>query len=493
MSRLLSASAVLSVALLLGRLTGLLRELELAALFGVSRSADLAVLLLTLPDLLVNLLLAGGISAAMVPRLNTMAPAQAALLWRQATLAIVLLFGAAGALLLAWPQAFFTLMAPGIEQPFSAGDTALLGVALALPLTGAAGLSAAFLNANGRFLAAGCGTLFFNLAVLLALLAGRHAAAPLTVLAWGIAGGAALRWFLQLAVVPRLAWIGRSPGLLIDAPLLRAFSLASAASVLLLLAPILVRSTASTIGAGAIASFNYAQKLVELPLTILITAIGTVALTRLSRLHAADKLAEARAAVVRDTQYALLVSLIVLVPGVWFSDAVVAVIFGRGQMDGAALARISELTRIAFLGLPFIAVSTLATAQLNAFHRSGLVLKATGLALLCLPLLVLPGLWANSEQWLMLAVVGFQAVAALLLARAADLRLFGPGAVLAAANWPYFLSALAITLTAVGLDALLRARHPWLQLALAGAGFALAMALPIRAFLKAQPATYPET
>jgi putative peptidoglycan lipid II flippase len=478
---------MLSVALLLGRLTGLLRELELAALFGISPTADLAVLLLTLPDLLVNLLLAGGISAAMVPRFHTLAAEQAARLWRQATLAVMALFGLAAALLLIWPHSFFYLMAPGIGAPFQAGDMVLFGVALALPLTGAAGLSAAFLNANGRFMAAGCGTLFFNLALLAALLVARHAAAPLEVLAWGILAGAALRWMLQLAVVPRQAWRARADGWLIDQALLRAFALASAGSVLLLLAPIIVRGTASTIGAGAIASFNYAQKLVELPVTILITAIGTVALTRLSRLYADGQLARARAAVVRDTQYAVLVSLVLMVLGVWFSDAAVAVIFGRGKMDALAQGRISELARIAFIGMPFIAVSTLATAQLNAFHQTGHVLKATFTALLCLPVLLVPGLLASSEQWLMLAVVGFQAIAALMLARSAGLALVGRGAVLGTASLPYFAAALAIALGAVGAATLFHASQPWRQLLVAGAGFGVAMLLPVRMFLKSQP------
>ena len=57
---LLGSSTILSLAILAGRLTGLVRELQLAATFGVSTDADIAVLCLTLPDLLVNLLLLEG-------------------------------------------------------------------------------------------------------------------------------------------------------------------------------------------------------------------------------------------------------------------------------------------------------------------------------------------------------------------------------------------------------------------------------------------------
>lgn len=480
----LSASLVLSVALMLGRFTGLLRELELASLFGVSRTADLAILLLTLPDILVNLLVAGGISASLVPRFSTLVPAQAIVLFRQATVGVLVLFGVAGLVLVAWPQGFFYLIAPGIPAPFGPGEIMLVAVGLAIPLTGAAGISGAYLNANQRFMAAGSGTLFFNLIVLCALVFARGSAAPLLILAWGVLGGAVLRWAIQLVVLPRMAWFEKSVGLLIDKTLIKSFAIASTGSVLLLLAPLFVRSIASTIGSGAIASFNYAQKLIELPLTILITAIGTVALSKLSLLHAKNKVEEARDVVVRDTQYAMLVSGVLLLLGVWFSEAVVTVIFGRGKMDAAAIVRISDLTRIAFFGLPFAALSTMAAAKLNASHRVGLVLKSNFRALLLLPLLILPGLIGRSEQLLMLAVVGFQAIASLLLARAARLDLMGSGAVFCAATWPYFLATLGIALTAILVDVQIQTSNSWLKLALAGASFGLAMIFPIKQFLK---------
>lgn len=55
----IGAGAILGMTLLVGRFSGLLREVQLAAVFGVSSQADAAVILLTLPDLLVNLLLSG--------------------------------------------------------------------------------------------------------------------------------------------------------------------------------------------------------------------------------------------------------------------------------------------------------------------------------------------------------------------------------------------------------------------------------------------------
>jgi putative peptidoglycan lipid II flippase len=88
----IGSGALLGATLLAGRLSGLLREIELAAAFGVSAEADAAVLLLTLPDLLVNLLLSGGLSAALVPRLQALPLHSAQVLLRQTLLFVFLLF-----------------------------------------------------------------------------------------------------------------------------------------------------------------------------------------------------------------------------------------------------------------------------------------------------------------------------------------------------------------------------------------------------------------
>ena len=71
---LLQASTLVSLALLLSRLSGLIREQVLGARLGLSAEMDAAVLILTLPDLLVGLLLSGGFAAALVPALTRAAP-----------------------------------------------------------------------------------------------------------------------------------------------------------------------------------------------------------------------------------------------------------------------------------------------------------------------------------------------------------------------------------------------------------------------------------
>lgn len=478
----LSASVALSLALLAGRLTGLLRELELAALFGISSQADAAVLLLAIPDLLVNLLLSGGLSAALVPHFNTLARPQAVALFRQASIIVALFFGAAGALLVAWPQGLFYLIAPGMRWQILGGTAGLLAVAMAIPLTGMAGVAGAYLNASQRFFVTGCGTLIFNTVVLVALLCARGHADPLLLLACGIAGGAAFRWGAQLLALDRSVWRAAPPAPPIDRALVCAFGSAALAAALMLLAPILVRAMASTIGPGAIASFNYAQKLMELPVAILITSISTVALSRLSVLHANKMAAAAATAVSRDTQYALLLAVAVTLLGVWFSDSVVHVLFSRGKMDAVALGQVSALTRVALLSVPLIAISSMAVADLNASKKTHLVLKITFFCVLTLPLLAWPGLANSSALGLMAAVVAFQAVVAIALGRASTLRLLGENGLFAC--WPYLIAVAIIAALVVVADLVLHPSLHWLRLLFPLCGLAAVVLLPVRHFLR---------
>lgn len=479
---------MLSLALLAGRLAGLVRELMLASVFGVSATADTAVLLLTLPDLLINLLISGGLSAALVPRFSSLDGHDAMVLMRYASMAVILLFSLVGVVLVAWPNLAFGLLAPGLAAPFEPGAAVLVAVALAIPLTGASGVAGAYLNAGQRYFVTGCGTLFFNLAVVAAMLLALRAGEPLLLLAFGIAAGAALRWSAQLITLPAGVWRVAARGPVWDRPLMRAFATAALSSALLLLAPLAVRAMASTVSEGAISSFNYAQKLIELPIGILITSISTVALTRLSALKAAGDDAALVRAAGHSVRHALLVAISVAAIGCWFADSIVQVLFGRGQMNQEALARVAGLTRIALLTVPFVALSSMAMARLNAVGRSARLLRPTLGSLLLLPVLALPGLYWSSEQGLMWAVVVFQAVVAIWLAWEAGYRLAGAEAVLDRNIVPYLGAVAALAVGAAACDRAFAPQNHWLRLLLAGTAFALVL-MPLRRFLRATPGT----
>lgn len=418
---IIGASAILGITLLAGRLSGLLREMQLAAVFGVSSQADGAVLLLTLPDLLVSLILSGGLSAALVPRLRALPETGAQILHRQTLILVLFLFGLFAAILSVAPGLWFTVLAPGLKSENLPPAAAIFFTAIAIPLAAASGVTTAGLNAQQKFLIAGCGTLIFNASVIGSLALGHNLVSnTLVVLGIGIALGSGFRLVSQWFGLPGSWRFGPILGLSRDKQLFMGFATAALSASLMLLVPVIVRALASTVSPGAISSFNYATKMVELPAGVLVTSLATVALARLSQ-HYGKGDGIAACQVLHDGVRRSLINSIGagLLMGC-FASSIIQIALGRGAMDASAIKRVVELTQILLAGLPFLALSGMAMADLNAREMQGTVLKATLWSLLLLPLLVLPGIGIGSEGLLIFSVVAFQMVHAVLLIWFAD-------------------------------------------------------------------------
>ena len=64
-------SLILSVGILIGRLSGYIREIIIASKYGASEQSDNILLMLTIPDLLNNLLASGAIVGILIPLLTS--------------------------------------------------------------------------------------------------------------------------------------------------------------------------------------------------------------------------------------------------------------------------------------------------------------------------------------------------------------------------------------------------------------------------------------
>ncbi|OZI68271.1 murein biosynthesis integral membrane protein MurJ [Bordetella genomosp. 1] len=369
---LLRTGVVLSLAILAGRLTGFLREAVLARSFGASADADAAVLLLTMPDLLVNLLLAGGLTAALIPEFKALDRTRAANLFVQSSLMIGATFLALAALIAVFPGAMLGLLAPGlVPEAYANGVAAVRIMAWAIPLSALAGVSGAYLQANERFLAAGLGTLIFNACVIAALLVPSAPVGLITALALGINAGAFLRWAVQVSVLPRARPQGWRTSWLISRPLLLRYVQALLSSSILLAVPVLARAYASTSGEGGIAIFNYASKLVDLPLAVFISLIASVTFPRLSQ-HFGESIDSepGRQLLAQAMRLTILLSITVALVCAWYAEPLAAMIFGQGSLSDPDLARLARLAAIGFISLPMQGACYMLTAALNAQRRS---------------------------------------------------------------------------------------------------------------------------
>ena len=409
--------------LLIGRATGLLREAVLAANFGLSAQGDIAALLLSLPDLLLALIVTGGMGAALVPRLASVSGRQEGALLRYCILLVLGSFTLIAGLFWAFPTGFLGLLAPGAKTAIGAVDPlVILLVAAALPIAALSGVSAAWLNARSRFLIAGAGALVFNLCVIACLLVFDGHAQLLFAVALGVLLGAGLRLLSQASFMP-LGAIFSAKQASAQAQrdrFLPDFVAGSGAVLITLLPPVILRAFASNLEPGAFVALFYGQRLVELPTGVLLSALGTVALTALSASSAQNAEGQntedtgpgTQALALRYTRQAVLIGCAAAATCTVFAEPIVRLVLGYGEMGNAEVLAVAKLFAIGSLALPFTAAALLGTRYLYAIREPKRVLAPTLFALILCPLFAMPALVKSELSWLMYASVAVQAVLA---------------------------------------------------------------------------------
>jgi putative peptidoglycan lipid II flippase len=297
---LLKAASTVSLLTLVSRITGLVRELLIAATFGASAATDAFNVAFRIPNLLRRLFAEGAFSQAFVPILagtraregddvtHLLIDAVATVLaW---ALLVTCALGVIGAPVIVW------LMAAGLAR----FDDAVLMTRWMFPYIGCmslVALAAGILNTWRRFSVPAATPVLLNVAVIGAAWWG----APLFK-SWGLeaihalAAGVMLGGVLQLAVqLPALARIGCLPRIALSpGAVRRAWQHPGVGRVLKLMGPALLgvsvaqislvinTQIASHIGVGAVSWLTFADRLMEFPTALLGVALGVVLLPQLS-------------------------------------------------------------------------------------------------------------------------------------------------------------------------------------------------------------------
>ncbi|MES2787839.1 MAG: lipid II flippase MurJ, partial [Pseudomonadota bacterium] len=430
-------AGALSLALLLAsRLLGLLRESAQAAAFGASGLADVVVLMLTLPDWVAGFLASGALAYVLVPAWAGHDRASVAATQRRVALWLVGGGVLLGLGLLMFRHAAVGWLAAGLPAAqLPAASSALVWSAIALPAALLASLWATRLQHERDF----TGMYGANLVVNAVLIAAIALAAYPTVnavvnapanLATTPDSGKVVAFLgigLLAAMLLRLAWLHwRTPASLrvaaanpgasaLPAPPVWLWAALSAGLPLAL--PFVARSIASRDGEGALATFNYAWKLVELPLILAIQLVATLAFPAIAR--AAAQRDEALAATAVRNAFALAWTLACaaaagLVVG---APAIASLLFGWGRMDAQALERIAQWGSTGAWGLLPQAVIAVALTVLAA--RASMSAAVWAYAVAVAGLLLAPAVgWVGGAQLMvvmnvLLAGVAFVCLAAM--------------------------------------------------------------------------------
>jgi putative peptidoglycan lipid II flippase len=382
-------AGALSLALLLAsRVLGLVRESALAATFGASGQADLAVLMLTLPDWLAGVVASGALAYVMLPAWAGMDAAAVAATQKRLTHVLVGLGVGLAALLAVARFDVLDLLVGGLGAGLhDVGVAAVLWSAAAVPLALLASLWATRLQHERDFTGMYGANLVVNGAVV-AVLAAILLTGSSSAIAW-LGGG------LLAAMVLRLLWLSkrlklglhphmRSPdpvggGATPALPRAAVWLWAAAAAGLPLTLPFVARSIASHQGEGALAVFNYGWKLVELPLLLAIQLVATLALPQVSRAFAGkgDRSQAVRPAFALAWTLACASAAGLVVA----SPALAQLLFGWGRMDPKSIAQVAELGSIGAWGLLPQALVAVGLTVLAAQRRMHVAVAAYALAL----------------------------------------------------------------------------------------------------------------
>lgn len=411
--------------LLLSRVLGLLRESAQAAAFGSTGMGDAVIVMFTLPDLLVGILVSGALSYVLLPAWAQQSPSTQAAGQKKVTCALVLGGLVLGLLVWLYRIEVVQALAPGLPGEMKAASASALGwSAMVLPMAMVAALWVARLQHEGDFVGMYAGNLIVNLVLVAGLFAASKTVADASL-------GRTLTFLgicLAIAMLARLAWLAwrlpsqpaaidaGEPAEPADLPPMHVWLWAALSSGFLLALPLAARSVASGAGEGALASFNYAWKLIELPLVLAVQLVASLAFPAITRTQAGTPQrhhAVGLAVLIAWTLACAAVAIVVI-----FSLPIAGLLFGWGRMNAASLQVIGDWAAIGVWSLlPQALIAILLTTMATAGRmRVAVAVIAVGLAVLLLAG-ALGGLHGKSVMWLLSAVFSGMALVLMVLER----------------------------------------------------------------------------
>lgn len=355
---LVTASLILTVAALASRLLGWIRLLVIGSQFGASRELDAYFAAFRIPDAIFQLVVAGALSAALIPVFQSYrARGQDAEAWQLASSVInlVLIGLAALSLLMAiFAPVFVPIVAPGFDAPTTELTIRMTRVMLLSPvLIGMGAVVTGILNSYQQFTVPAIAPLLYNVAIILAAIV----LAPIMGvegLAVGVAVGSLAHLVVQL---PNLARVGqrydltislRHPGVRRVAWLMGPRTLGLAAGQLNFLVSTVL---ASGLPEGSLTAYNYAFQLSQLPVGVVGVSIAVALFPTMSQDAALGRVGEIRRQVANAIRVLVFVAAPLTAIMVVLREPLTSVFYQYGLFGQSATNRTASTLLFFSLGL----------------------------------------------------------------------------------------------------------------------------------------------
>jgi len=369
---LLKSTGIVSAMTSLSRISGFVRDMVYAQMFGAGTGTDAFFVAFRIPNFLRRLFAEGAFSQAFVPVFSeyqtqrSRAELQELVDQVAGTLgAILFVISAIG--VLAAPV-LILLFAPGFTADAGKYELTVAMLRITFPyllfisLTAFAG---SVLNSCGKFSIPAITPVLLNLTMIAAALwLAPRMERPVVGLAWGvfIAGiiqlGFQVPFLRQVKLLPRPRWGWASQGVQqVLKLMLPAIFGSSVAQVNLLIDTLL----ASFLVSGSVSWLYYSDRLVEFPLGIFGVALGTVILPKLSRQHASAETDGFSHTLDWALRWALLIGIPATVALIILSGPILSALFQYGQFDAHDVAMSTRSLMAFSLGLvAFMLIKVLA-------------------------------------------------------------------------------------------------------------------------------------
>lgn len=425
------AALLIAVGNIASRLLGLIREPTIAYYFGRGVQVDAFQVAWTVPNTVYDLLIAGAVSAALVPVFSEYAEGDRDEFWLVVSGVLSLALAALAALtaLAVWqaPLLVAALTRPGQTELRELATPLVRLLMPAVLLMGISGLATAVLHAQRRFLLPAFVMVTFNAGMILGIVL-LHERMGINSLAAGALIGALGQVVVQL---PGLRGARLRAGLSLQHPAVR--------RIVRLYGPVALGIGFSIVGTlidrwlasgfeAALGTMRYATTLIQFPLGLVASAVSLAVLPTLSRQSAAADELAFRATLAMGLKVVLLLILPATAGLAALATPITALLFERGGAFTAGDTAATALAMLLYLpGLPAAAIDQVLLFAFYARKNTLTPNLIQGAAIGCYLLAALPLLWltelgylalviGNSAQW-----IGHALITYLLLTRAVPL------------------------------------------------------------------------
>ena len=346
------SAGIVSVAVGMSRITGLVREIVMARLFGAGFVYDAFLLGFRIPNLTRDLFAEGALSSAFVPiftqTLAQKGRKEAALLSNLVATALILIVGSFCVLGVIFTPALVDLLANGFHQVSGKFELAVKMTRIMFPfllLVALAAQAMGVLNACNRFAVPALASTFFNIgSVLFGLLFGYSLAPflgiePITGMAIGVVLGGGLQLFWQVPALraegfgfrPTIDWT--HPGLRKIIALMGPAILGNAAVQINVM--VNTNFASSIPGNGPVSWLGYAFRFMQLPLGLFGVAIASATLPSISRSAGAGDFEEFRRTLSRSLGMVFLLTLPSSIGLIVLGNSMIGAIYQGGKFHAS--------------------------------------------------------------------------------------------------------------------------------------------------------------